>query len=192
MWQEWRCMASTAPGPISTRSWIPVPFGYSGGRDKKGRPVRAAPFWPMVAQARHRPPLTARSLASMHLPTATRTRSSRTRLPISQQALVDKPRSWAPRAPRGKGRSAEPFNRRWPRGEDRAWALLVFCCDESRDRLGRSVASGPKPGCHARRAVRGCWPERMIDVYWDWTQSVLAEVSYGFAPGSSTVQSLCG
>ncbi len=191
MWQEWRCMASTAPGPISTRSWIPVPFGYSGGRVKKDGPLEPPLFGRWLPKPPTVPPLTARSLASMHLPTGTRTRSSRTRLPISQQALVDKPRSWAPRAPRGKGRSAEPFNRRWPRGEDRAWALLVFCCDESRDRLGRSVASGPKPGCLARRAVRGCSPERMIDVYWDWTQSVLAEVSYVFAAGSSTVQSLC-
>ncbi len=74
------------------------------GRDKRkrGSPLEPPLFWPVVAEA-PAIPLTTRSLASMHLLTAIRTRPSRIHLPISQQELVDKPRSATVRL-EGKGR----------------------------------------------------------------------------------------
>src|SRR5713101_1388902 len=77
----------------------------------------------------------------MNLPPAIRTRPSRTRLPISQQGLVDNPQKRSRRTP---GRTV------WQSRSidvdtvyNRGCALLVFCCDEFRDRLDRSVAPGP-------------------------------------------------
>ena len=83
--------------------WLfdPVRFGLFLVRDKRKEAARKSrPFFgPKVAEGPRHPPLTTQSLPSMNLPTATRTRPSRTRLPISHQGLVDNPRSGTRRAP---------------------------------------------------------------------------------------------